>query len=218
MGCCSHEQPIPTKTACTPEMKSGCPCCGGGTCTCGPGCKCRAAGMCCDTASSCATTSCATDKSDKCCPVKKCMSAFIGGLLAAMVMFLFEGFWHGQYLMPFYLQTHNIWRPMADMQALMGWYIGVLVAMGLILSLIFSKNYECKGLPEGVRFGFYIGLLLGVSHMGAFVHLPIPINLAVLWLCGWIIEGVLVGVTLSLTYMAFDKKAGLCGSAKKSCS
>jgi len=146
--------------------------------------------------------------------VKKCLVVLFGGLMVALIMFLFEGFWHGQYLMPFYEMTRNLWRPMAEMQALSGWYVGVLIATGVILSVIFSKNYECRGLPEGVRFGFYMGLLLGVTHFCAYVHMPISLNLASLWFFGWIIEGVLAGITLSLTYMAFSKKAGACGSKK----
>jgi len=209
MGCCSTDTiPMQQKTeCCATPTGGGCPCCGNGPCKCGPNCACHKAG------GSCAT-SCEVPAKSGCCPVKKCLVVLFGGLMAALIMFLFESFWHGQYLMPFYETTHNLWRPMAEMQALSGWYAVVLVAMGVILSIIFSKNYECRGLPEGVRFGFYMGLLLGVTHFCAYVHMPISINLASLWFFGWIIEGVLAGITLSLTYMAFSKKAGACGTKK----
>lgn len=198
MSCCS---PKSEKTECC-STEGGCPCCGG-ECKCGPGCPCK-------------TGACAPK--DKGCSKKKCCGVLLGGLLSAMIMFLFEGFYHGQYLMPIYLQTASVWRSMAEMQSLMGWYVGVLVATGLILSFLFSRNYENKGVPEGVRFGFYVGLLIGVTHFCAYVHLPIPLSLAVLWLLGWIVEGVLVGITLALTYMAIQKKPA-CGSSntEKSC-
>ena len=121
-------------------------------------------------------------------------------------------------MMPLYEQTKAVWRPFAEMQALGTYNIGVIVAMGLVLSFIFSRNYEGKCMPEGIRFGFYIGLLLGISHFCAYTYMPIPMEIAVKWLFGWIIEGVLAGITLALAYAAFKKKsAGACGTAR-SCS
>ena len=50
---------------------------------------------------------------------------------------------------------------MADMQNLFGWDIGVMVVMGLLFCLhLQPRHYENKGIGEGVRFGFYLGLLL----------------------------------------------------------
>jgi len=198
ISCSVGEAPAEKSSCCAGECK-----CGPG-CKCGPECECRKSGAC---------------GSKKACPVKCCAGAAIAGLLAAMVMYLFEGFWHGQYLMSIYAQTPNLWRSYTEMQAMGGWYAGVTVAMGLILSYVFSRNYEGKGWPEGVRFGFYVGLLIGVSHFAAYLYLPISLNLAVLWLCGWIVEGVLAGITLSLAYGAIYKKRGADSySAGKNCT
>jgi hypothetical protein len=133
-----------------------------------------------------------------------------------MVMYLFEGFWHGTYLAPTYDQTKNLWRSVSEMQSLGGLYALITIALGLAISFIFAKNYQSKGVPEGIRFGFYIGLLLGLSHFALFLALPISMNLASLWLFGWIIEGVLVGITLSLTYLAVSGGKGSC-KPKGSC-
>ncbi len=181
---------------------------------------------CCSTDKSEAKGSCSTEKSEcckkdeggcgekKCCPIKCCLTVLLGGLLAAMVMYLFEGFWHGTYLASTYDQTKTLWRALPDMQALGSQIAGFTVIFGIVLSFIFAKNYEGKGLGEGVRYGFYIGALLGLNAAAGYFYMPISFHLATLWFFGWIIEGVLIGATLSLTYMALTSKKS-CGTSKK---
>lgn len=192
MGSCSTTPP--SNSCATPAT---------GSCGCGPDCKCGPDCQCC---------------ADKSCGPTRCLFGIaLAGLLAAMVMYLFEAFWHGVYMMPLYEQTKTLWRSYAEMQTLGGYNIAVIVGMGLVLSFIFSRNYEGKCMPEGIRFGFYIGLLLGISHFCAYTYMPIPLELATRWMFGWIIEGVLVGLTLSLAYGAMAKKSGKCGPKTDCC-
>jgi hypothetical protein len=137
-----------------------------------------------------------------------------------MVMYLFEGFWHGTYLAPVYEQTKTLWRSVTEMQSLGSTYAEITIAIGIVLSFIFAKGYRGKGIGEGIRYGFYIGLLLGLSHFALYLALPISMELAVKWLFGWVIEGVLVGITLALTFMAVNSKGsckpkGMCGTPKE---
>lgn len=213
MSCCAA-------TPSSPQTQPGCGC--GPGCRCAPGCKCCAGGKCgAGCACACAAYNSAACAPSECTPKKcwmKCaLTIGLGGILAAMVMYLFEGFWHGNYLMPVYEQTKTLWRSAVEMQSLGGTYALVTIAIGLVISFIFAQNYQGKGVPEGIRFGFYIGLLLGLAHFTAYLSLPITLNLAMLWLFGWLIEGVLIGITLSLTYLAVAGNKGNCSKDKSSC-
>ena len=198
MSCCSTDK-SEAKGSCSTEKSE---CCKDDACGCGPDCKCGPDCGC---------------HAKKCCPVKCCFTVLLGGLLAAMVMYLFEGFWHGTYLASLYDQTKALWRPFADMQALGSQIAIFTVVFGVVLSFIFAKNYEGKGVGEGVRYGFYVGILLGLKQAAAYFYMPISMHLATLWFFGWIIEGVLVGITLALTFLAMTSKKSCCGSKKASC-
>lgn len=50
----------------------------------------------------------------------------------------------------------KIWRP--DMMSLMWVYHVLSVITAFFFTFVFSKGYENKGLMEGVRYGFYIGV------------------------------------------------------------
>ncbi len=52
--------------------------------------------------------------------------------------------------------TH-LWRPMAEMK--IGLLYIVYVFIAFFFTLIFSKGYEGKGIMEGIRYGFYVGML-----------------------------------------------------------
>lgn len=145
-------------------------------------------------------------KSGDCGWISSQTSRILGaGIFAAIVMYLFEGFWHGQYLMPIYETTKEIWRPYPEMAALSNWSMGMTLALALALSYVFSMNYENRGIGEGVRFGIAMGVLIGLVQAMAYVYLPISLHLAILWLFGWIIEGVLIGMALALAHLSFQK-------------
>ncbi len=120
----------------------------------------------------------------------------------ALVIFtyLFDMLVHGNLLMPLYNETPNLWRPEADMQGMMGWCIGYHLALAMVTTYIFTRNFEGKGLDEGVRFGFYIGLFLAVVHAGSFIFMPISGQLVIGWIVASLFWGVLSGVVLSLLY------------------
>lgn len=129
----------------------------------------------------------------------------LAGVFAAIIMYLFEGFWHGQYLMPVYELTESLWRPYEQMQQLWQISVGMTLALGISLSFIFAMNYENKGIGEGVRFGLPMGIIMGIIQSMAFLYLPISTNLATLWLLGWIVEGTLVGISLAVAFQALQK-------------
>jgi hypothetical protein len=128
---------------------------------------------------------------------------FIISVIAVFIFTFVYGFIvHGHLMMPMYLQTQGVWRSMAEMSTLMPWSIGTGIALAAAISFLFTRHYEGRGLHEGLRFGLYVGLIMGLVQFGAYTYLPIPLNLALAWLVVYTIEGIGIGLVLSLTYKA----------------
>lgn len=121
-------------------------------------------------------------------------------VVLAIFTFVYQMVVHGHLLMPYYNATPALWRPETDMQQMFVWCLVFKLVMGAVLTLLFTRNYENKGLEEGVRFGFYIGLLMGVMTASWFMILPISSTLAVAWLIDGIVYGILSGVVLAQFY------------------
>jgi hypothetical protein len=102
-----------------------------------------------------------------------------------------------------YEATAHLWRPEAEMKIWLFQVVALFVAY--FFTLIFSKGYEGKGIGEGVRYGFYVGMLMAVPMAyGSYGAMPIPYSLALQWFIYGLIEYVLAGVVVS---MVFGKKA-----------
>ncbi len=129
---------------------------------------------------------------------------FVLSVVAVFIfMFAYEFVVHGHLMMPLYNETPQLWRPEAEMQAnLFPWGILSGVGLALVVTWLFTRHYENKGLHEGVRFGLWLGLLMGVMQFGAYNYLPISLNLALAWFAVMLVEGIGMGVVLSLTYRA----------------
>lgn len=115
-------------------------------------------------------------------------------------VFLFDWVYHGMLLRDLYTTTASLWRTTAQMQDYVHWAVIVQLLFVFVVTLIYARYAAGKGIDEGVRFGLYIGLLLGVMCFGMYAYMPIPISLALAWLVGDIIKGIGVGVLLSVTY------------------
>lgn len=123
-------------------------------------------------------------------------------VVLAIFTFIYCMVVHGHLLMPYYNATAALWRPEAEMQQMFVWCLVYKLVLGAAITLLFTRNYEGKGLEEGVRFGFYIGFLMGVLAAGWYMILPIPGTLAVAWLIDGIVYGILSGVLLAQFYRA----------------
>ncbi len=87
----------------------------------------------------------------------------------------------------------------------MGGFLWVFWVIGIVFSFfftfIFAKGYEGRGLCEGVRYGFYIGLL--ICFTGAFtqfVMYDIPYALVWYWIILGVIQMILCGIAAALIY------------------
>ena len=115
-------------------------------------------------------------------------------LLAVLGMLI-----HGVLLQSTYATMEGMVRPPEDMKM---WIIFVVDAVvAFFFSLIFSKGYENKGIGEGVRYGFYVGMMFGISMAyGSYASMPIPYYLALQWFLYSIVEYIICGVALALVF------------------
>lgn len=154
---------------------------------------------------------CPTDGKEKC--AKPCLfqHILIPFVIVFTTIFGFEWAFHGHYMMDAYTATASLWRPVAEMEQY-GWVsmLRIAVTSGIIVCLFYclrKKSAGC-GCPAqmGIKFGAKIGLLLGIHDFGCYAYMPIPMDIAVKWLIGDIIMGVLVGLMIGLHYKCKESK------------
>jgi hypothetical protein len=123
-------------------------------------------------------------------------------------VFAFDGFYHGMLLKSAYEATASLWRPEAEMEQMFMWCLAMHAAVAFLFVWLFTRNYEGKGIGEGIRFGLPLGALLGVLNAGAYIYMPIPESLALAWLVGGILRGVVMGIVCALVYGYLCRKGG----------
>lgn len=99
----------------------------------------------------------------------------------------------------------QLWRSQAEMKVWLFYVVYLFVAF--FFSLIFSKGYEGKGIMEGMRYGFYVGMMMAVPMAyGSYAAMPITYALAFQWFIYGLIEYVIAGIVLALVW---GKKAAV---------
>ena len=109
----------------------------------------------------------------------------LAGLGASAVIFALDFLIHEKLLMGLYEQTAAVWRPQAEANQLMWLMMVGTLLFGLAFAWFYTRGYEKhkSGLGQGVRFGFYVGLILvAYQHLVWFIVLPIPLVLSLSWL------------------------------------
>jgi hypothetical protein len=98
-----------------------------------------------------------------------------------------------------YEATAALWRPEAEMKI---WIFQVVSAfVAFFFTLIFSKGYEGGGLMEGVRYGFYVGMMMAVPMAyGSYGAMPIPYGFALKWFVFGMLEYIVAGIILAAIY------------------
>lgn len=124
----------------------------------------------------------------------------IATICTFIAIYFYEFALHVGYLMDLYLQTPDLWRTPEDMEQYIPYIYFYQFSMALAITWIFVQGYENRGLMEGIRFGTALGLLMGASMFASYTYMPISGELAIKWFLGYFVEGLIVGVVLSLTY------------------
>jgi len=131
--------------------------------------------------------------------------AFVAAYIVCHVIgFLVHGIW----LDPTYQALAAIFRPKAEMDAMM-WQMFVSSAIAIFaFSYIFTKGYEGKGIMEGVRYGFWIALLVGIpTAMDQHWVYPVPADLAIKWGVSNVVTWVVLGAVVAAIYKPDAAKA-----------
>jgi len=104
---------------------------------------------------------------------------------------------------------HSWWRSEEEMSSLRGWmYLGYAF-YALLFTLIYSKGYEGKpGLGEGLRYGFWVGLLVHLPKMFVLHAVyPYPGKILVTWMVGGLAESIILGAIVAMIYKGSQQTA-----------
>lgn len=136
------------------------------------------------------------------CPITGvCIKRFALSVLASFVfLYAYDYVVNVFLLMDLYDQTPQLWRSAADMETKLPFIWVTQLLKALVISLIFTRHYEAKGVGEGMRFGILIGLVLGIEMAMSYAWMPISGALAIAWFFAGLFQGVGLGVVNSLTY------------------
>ena len=115
---------------------------------------------------------------------------------------------HGMWLNSTYELLAAIFRPKAEMDAMMGlMFVSSAIAL-FAFCYIFTKGYEGKGIMEGVRYGVLVALLVGIpAAMDQFWVYPVPSGLAIKWGLTNVFYWVILGAVVAAIYKPDAPKA-----------
>ncbi len=92
-------------------------------------------------------------------------------------------------------------RPEAEGQANLWIHFVTAAIASFFFTLIFSKGYEGKGIGEGVRFGFYVGMLMSIPMAyDTYAEMPIPYSLALQWFIYGVVQYVILGIVVAMVF------------------
>ena len=122
-------------------------------------------------------------------------------LAVFLAFFILDFIMHVGILKGAYEATKEVWRPEAEMNSMVWiFWIGTLV-FSFFFVLIFTKGYEGKGMGEGLRYGFYVGLMFSVPMaLGTYGSFPITGGIAFAWFVGGLVECLVAGILASAIY------------------
>lgn len=121
------------------------------------------------------------------------------GFIAVFVFFELASYLiHGVLLGPAWASVKSV-RP--DMARLMWVYHVTTLVSAFFFTFIFSKGYEGKGMGEGIRYGTYIGLWLGIPMAyGTYGMFDIGYSLTVQWFLYAVVQYIIGGIILGLIF------------------
>ncbi len=124
---------------------------------------------------------------------------WIGFLVVFLATQIFEGLINFYVLDSIYSQWSHLWRPIAEVKFWMLPFTGMFFSFFFVY--IFSKGYEGRGLAEGIRYGFYVSLMVVLPHAyGTYALMQIPYSVALQWLVYSSLEYILAGLLLAIVF------------------
>jgi hypothetical protein len=133
------------------------------------------------------------------------MEAMKKMLLSVIIVFvawsLMDLIIHGLILGSSYAETAQLWRPEAEMKVVLMRVVTIIAAFAFCA--IYSWLIRDKGIGSGLKYGFWFGIVMGVSMgYGSYSVMPIPYHMALTWFLGRLAEGIIAGIIVG----AIDKE------------
>lgn len=127
---------------------------------------------------------------------------------AALFVFivLFEWLVHGILLMDLYRETPYVWRTLEEMEANIPLVMLFRFFFSVWLTYVFTQIYPDGGIVNGVRYGLYFGVLMGLLSASWYFYLPISAKLGWQWFSYGVAEGLFSGMILGFIYKKDDAK------------
>jgi hypothetical protein len=124
---------------------------------------------------------------------------WIGFVAVIILVFAFD-FVATQLVMKSELEaTASLWRKPEEMK----WGVMIIadIFFAFFFTLIFSKGYEGRGIPEGLRYGLYVAMMMMVpaAYM-SYATMPVPYSYALKWFLSGTVQYMLYGAALALVY------------------
>jgi hypothetical protein len=130
------------------------------------------------------------------------MPRYILGSVAVFVfIYLTEFLLHGVLMKGSYDQHLALLRPEAEAGSHMPFMALGFLILAFGFCFIFTKGYENKGLVEGLRYGFYVGVTFGISsNLINFAVFPWPSSWIIAWSIGFTVILMLAGALFAAIY------------------
>jgi hypothetical protein len=127
---------------------------------------------------------------------RKFWIAFVAVLVVKVV---WETLVHGVLLSADYAASAQLWRAPEEMKN--GLMVVVHIVSAFFFTLIFTRGYEGRGVQEGVRYGFFVGMLVAIPMAyGSYAAMPMPYPLALKWFLFGLLMYMVLGAVLGLLY------------------
>lgn len=114
-------------------------------------------------------------------------------LIAFFFMYGFDFIWHAHVMREMYQNTAALWRTEAEMEVF--FMHTTLISLFMALLMIygfrnFSGNFDVK---SGIKFGAFLGVVIGLVEFMMYFYMPLPLMIAVFWFVGSIVKFTLLG-------------------------
>lgn len=133
---------------------------------------------------------------------KKLKKYLIPSLAVFVVITLFNLIFHEIIMEKMYLNNSHLFRPQDEIcrHKHFMWIANLIYSFAFCY--IYSKGHEKTDLiSQGLRYGLWISLLIWVPHILInFTVYPHPKMLELSWLCGYVVQTLIAGVTAAFTF------------------
>lgn len=115
-------------------------------------------------------------------------------------VFCFDFVYHGLLLVDIYNETAFLWRSPEDMMDKINITLSIQFSFSALMCVLYAYYAPEKTFGQGLRFGFAIGLLLGLMQVGTSTFMPVSFLLTWLWFSGTFFQCLTMGAIIGFIY------------------